>query len=262
MRKTREEYKAIAEDTQKKSLLYDIPLTHYFSEEELRILRNRIEESFEPLVEFMDETSTEALVRLRKENPDFKICILNFASAIHAGGGWLSGALAQEEQISRSSNLVRGLKTQPAFYALNRGSVDRYHNCVYRHDLLYSKDVLFFKDDDGKELEKKIKADVITLPAPNLKDVHTIQVLNGDSYSKVIKNRLMGMAAVINEMKPDLVVLGAWGCGAFRNEPRKMGKIFSEIVPYLNVKKVVFSIPKDARNNHQTFKEAYFKISK
>ena len=258
MRKTREEYKAIAEDTQKKSLLYDIPLTHYFSEEELRFLRNRVEESFEPLVEFMDETSTEALVRLRKENPDFKICILNFASAIHAGGGFLSGALAQEEQISRSSNLVRGLKTQPAFYALNRGSVDRYHNCVYRHDLLYSKDVLFFKDDDGKELEKKIKADVITLPAPNLKDTRTVRTLNEFAYAKVIKNRLMGMAAVLNIMHPDLVVLGAWGCGAFRNDPKQIGKLFAQVVPFLDVKKVVFSIPKDVSQNDQKFKSSYY----
>lgn len=258
MRKTREEYKAIAEDTQKKSLLYDIPLTHYFSEEELRILRNRVEESFEPLVEFMDETSTEALVRLRKENPDFKICILNFASAIHAGGGWLSGALAQEEQISRSSNLVRGLKTQPAFYALNRGSVDRYHNCVYRHDILYSNDVAFFKDDQGKDLDQVIYTDVITLPAPNLKDTRTARTLNEFAYAKVIKNRLMGMAAVLNIMHPDLVILGAWGCGAFRNDPKQIGKLFAQVVPFLDVKKVVFSIPKDASQNDQKFKSSYY----
>ncbi len=136
--------------------------------------------------------------------------------------------------------------------------MDRYHNCVYRHYILYSNDVAFFKDDQGKDLDQVIYTDVITLPAPNLKDTRTVRTLNEFAYAKVIKNRLMGMAAVLNIMHPDLVVLGAWGCGAFRNDPKQIGKLFAQVVPFLDVKKVVFSIPKDASQNDQKFKSSYY----
>ncbi|KZP28482.1 hypothetical protein FIBSPDRAFT_852625 [Athelia psychrophila] len=93
------------------------------------------------------------------------IGVLNFASATKPGGGFLTGAQAQEESLARSSTLYRSLTAAPAqaFYAAhNRNSRGEY----YTHAMALSPGVVFFRDDAGGWTEP-VEADVLTSAAVN-----------------------------------------------------------------------------------------------
>src|SRR5436309_3646440 len=74
---------------------------------------------------------------------------LNFASAKHPGGGFLNGALAQEESLARSSGLYACLSGN-AMYDFHQAAGDP----MYSNYVLYSPDVPVFRDDDGASLEE------------------------------------------------------------------------------------------------------------
>ena len=94
-----------------------------------------------------------------------KIGVLNFASAKKAGGGFLSGAQAQEESIARSSTLYPTLMTRVAqsFYTLHNQNPK---NGYYSHAMIYSPGVVVFRDDQGGWVEP-LKVDVLTCAAVN-----------------------------------------------------------------------------------------------
>lgn len=73
----------------------------------------------------------EAAMRLRKERPDAKVAVLNFASATNPGGGVKSGSSAQEESLCRCSTLYPTLNQRrlwDQYYLPNREANDPLHN--------------------------------------------------------------------------------------------------------------------------------------
>ncbi len=150
-------------------------------------------------------------------------CALNFASAKNPGGGFLSGASAQEESLARSSGLYACLRER-RMYAANRKEPRR---GVYQEFLLHSPAVPVFRDDVGTLLAEPWTASFITAPAVNA----GVARRNGVPAAKILRTmqgrvaRVLALAAGQGERH---LVLGAWGCGVFRNPPEQIARLFAE----------------------------------
>ena len=88
--------------------------------------------------------------------------VLNFASATHAGGGFLGGARAQEEYLARSSGLYACIRNN-AMYAFHRTHRDP----LYTNYAIYFPEVPIFRSDDGSLLDQPYTVGIITCPAVN-----------------------------------------------------------------------------------------------
>jgi uncharacterized protein (TIGR02452 family) len=140
---------------------------------------------------------------------------LNFANGIHPGGGFLSGARAQEEVLCRSSALYRTLVNDPMYEA---------HRKRPRPDstdwAIYSPDVPVFRKDDGTELDQPWLLSFLTCAAPYAPAIGQPEA--GDLLHKRIRRVL----AIAQAFGYSVLVLGAWGCGAFANDPRRTASDF------------------------------------
>ncbi|MCR4743374.1 MAG: TIGR02452 family protein [Treponema sp.] len=183
-----------------------------------------------------------------------KVAVLNFANAFNPGGGVLYGSRAQEESLCRISNLYDCI-TDPQmikeFYTPHRNSLDDLAN----DDAIYSPDIIVFKSDvslpNMRPQEEWFKADVITCAAPcidfNEKNVTVRQLVDlHESRARQILN-----IALVNKI--DVLILGAFGCGAFRNPPEIVAKVYKAVLKeYLHsfeiIEFAIYCPDKQARN--------------
>ena len=96
--------------------------------------------------------STSLIEALKFEKP----MILNFASAIHPGGGYIRGANAQEECLCRSSTLYPVLKPFEHFYSFHTNICDTRYSDI----MIYSPEITFFRDDYGFMMDKPVDISV------------------------------------------------------------------------------------------------------
>lgn len=162
--------------------------------------------------------------------------VLNFADAITPGGLVLVGESTQEEHLCRCSNLYASITTQKAYdlyYNVNAKAVSG----IYTNRIIYSPNVLFFKDGyTYEEIEPK-EIDVITCPAPSVK------ITDRNTEYSIIYRRIEGIikSAAVNEVKN--LILGAWGCGAFRQNPQVIANCFYRALQVYNAfDNVIFAI--------------------
>lgn len=175
-------------------------------------------------IEVRNETTFEALRRL-VDGIDHVAC-LNFASAQNPGGGFLSGAQAQEEALARSSALYPCLLRAPDYYERNRAN----HSAIYLDLVIFSPLVPFFRDDSGALLETPILASVISAPAPNAGALSESEPGNMVLLEPALRRRAELVLQTAQGHEVDKLVLGAWGCGVFRNDPRMVARVFSELL--------------------------------
>ncbi len=146
---------------------------------------------------------------------------LNFASAKNPGGGFLAGALAQEESLCRASALHACLVGQPMY---------GYHQM--RNDPLYSDRVVFsplvpvFRDDDGTLLEAPYPLSFLTSPAVNALLVLERNPAAGPSIERAMRARAQRVLEVAAAHGQYTVLLGAWGTGVFGNSPELVADAF------------------------------------
>jgi len=151
----------------------------------------------------------------KRKFPDKQVCILNFASATNPGGGVLKGSTAQEESICRVTTLYPVLNTQAnqkAFYQMHKNR----HNAAYTGTIIYTPDIAVLKNDTSfSRLKQHQLINVITCAAPNLKAAN----LTHDQLYDIHVERAKRILSVAAANHNDIIVLGAFGCGAFQNPP-------------------------------------------
>jgi uncharacterized protein (TIGR02452 family) len=149
--------------------------------------------------------------------------VLNFASARNPGGGWLRGTDAQEESLARASDLVASLERWPRYYRANREG-----NTLYTDHAIWSPNVAFFRDDRGRLLAHPDYSNVLTMPAPNLSARDGGTGLSKTDVAAVLRRRINYILAAAAFYHQHFLVLGAWGCGVFDNDPRQVAELFRD----------------------------------
>jgi uncharacterized protein (TIGR02452 family) len=176
-----------------------------------------------PLVEVTGETTAQAARRLVAEERVEHVVALNFASAKNPGGGFLGGAKAQEEDLARCSALYPTLLTQRDYYEANRD----FPSLLYTDHIIYSPDVPFFRDDRLELLEEPFLCSIITAPAPNAGEVLRREPSARPAIRGALRERAGKVLLVTAAQGHRVLVLGAWGCGVFRNDPREVADAFA-----------------------------------
>jgi len=169
-------------------------------------------------------STVEAVRKLHSEGKR-NIGVLNFASAKNPGGGFLNGAKAQEESLASSSTLYRTLIANEEYYRENRAN----QSMMYTDYAIYSPEVTFFRDERFELTENPVKASVLTLPAVNMGQVIQKGEDTGQA-EKVMKRRMELALAVFADRGAKNLVLGAYGCGVFQNNPIQIAAWWRELL--------------------------------
>ena len=162
------------------------------------------------------------------------IGILNFASATHPGGGFLRGANAQEEAIARSTALYKSLMEVPEYYLYNRDMRDP----IYSNDIIYTYSCPVIRDTDENLTAEVWPVDICTCAAPNLSRLETPP----DNIRDILKYRMTCILRSFASNDCYNIVLGAWGCGVFKNDPVMVSELFKELLDseeFTNLFKIV-----------------------
>ncbi|QIF00226.1 TIGR02452 family protein [Roseimicrobium sp. ORNL1] len=177
------------------------------------------------VIEVTSESTLQALIRLQGEDAPGLAC-LNFASAKNAGGGFLGGSQAQEESLARSSALYPSLTSVPQYYEANRAC----RSSLYTDWMIWSPEVPFFRDDEGSLLDVPVLASVITAPAPNAGAVAKNRPDELPLVEPTLQRRAERVLQLAASRGVKTFVLGAWGCGVFRNDPSMVASVFADLV--------------------------------
>ncbi|GGV64838.1 TIGR02452 family protein [Streptomyces griseoloalbus] len=170
--------------------------------------------------EVTGESSLEAARRLA--GADGGPAVLNFASARNPGGGYLNGAQAQEEALCRASALYTCLLRAPGFYDHHRAHRDP----LYTDRVIHSPAVPVFRDDRGRLLDEPFTAGFLTSPAPNAGVILSRTPERARELPRALAVRAGRVLETALAHGYRRLVLGAWGCGVFRNDPAQVAAAF------------------------------------
>jgi uncharacterized protein (TIGR02452 family) len=169
-------------------------------------------------IEVTGESSLEASRRLGGD-----VACLVFASARNPGGGFLNGAKAQEESLARSSALYPCLLAAGDFYAHHRAHPE----LTYTDRVIYSPQVPVFRDDKGTLLDEPYAVSFLTAAAPNAGAIARNQPEHLPEVPAILARRAARVLAVAAAHGHRRLVLGAWGCGVFGNDPATVAAAFA-----------------------------------
>ncbi|MFN0202894.1 MAG: TIGR02452 family protein [Bacteroidia bacterium] len=193
--------------------------------------------------EVINQTTLNA-VRAVLARGETEVCALNFASAKNPGGGFLGGAQAQEESIARATGLYPCLIKAWDYYELHRAT----KTMLYTDTMIYSPKVPIFKDEEGENLPELYTVSIITSAAVNAGVILRQEKRSIPEIEPTMRRRIEKVLALAAHHRQKVLVLGAWGCGVFQNEPSLIAALFAEhlLGKYKNVfEKVVFAIKSD-----------------
>ena len=190
--------------------------------------------------------------------PNKKVCVLNFASYTHPGGKFLEGSIAQEESLCHESNLYQHLASieNDGFYWYNK-SHKNYG--FYDHRALYTEGVTFLRDD------KIVKADVLTCASVNMHALEyhrkELKSLINESLEKtnenLMKARICFIRNIMEKENVDIAILGAYGCGVFRQDPEFIAKTFKETFSDTNMEVIYAIKPGIHMENINAFRKVF-----
>ena len=205
------------------------------------------------IIEVTGESTFAAAIRLVTQLNIENTACLNFASAKHPGGGFLKGSSAQEESLARQSALYYSIKQMDEMYDYNTGN----RTLLYSDYMIYSPKVPIFRDDHDKLLAEPVCVSIITAPAVNLSRWNE----SLDEPHRVMTNRIRKIiqVAILNNNRS--IVLGAYGCGVFKNDPYNVAQYFKTILIDENLRsyfdRIIFAVIGSASKNYDAFEQVF-----
>lgn len=176
-----------------------------------------------------------------------KTCILNFASFTNPGGKFMEGSSAQEESLCHESFLYNVLGRYKEYYHANTYCKNRN---LYSDRALYSPDIIFEHNGEAKMF------DVLTCAAPNFRAAQK-QGVSFQMNNMALQSRIRFIFGILAKQNVDTIILGAFGCGVFKQNPYVVANTFKKSIDtgYNSCKNVIFPIP--GGPNYQAFKEVF-----
>jgi uncharacterized protein (TIGR02452 family) len=171
-------------------------------------------------------------------------CCLNFASHKRPGGGYESvidvpmPIKTQEEDLFRRSNLPELMDIQEV----------RKHYPLKGLQAFYTNEVVVNKNKYLGGIDP-FEISIITMPAvinPQTKD------------HNLIRNKIERILLMAIENGHDNLILGAWGCGIFNNDPLLIATLFGDFLNYVfhdMFKHAIFAIPNKESENYKIFEK-------
>ena len=199
---------------------------------------------------------------------DKKVCVLNF------GGGVTKGSSAQEECLCRTSTLYFSLNTKEmwdGFYGPHRAMKNPIHN----DDIIYTPDVVVFKTDEDRPVRRKeeewFNVDVISCAAPNLRNMPSNSYNSGDGdipvkptdeeLYQIQFRRFKRILEVASVMKEEVLILVAFGCGAFENNPKVVARAAKDAIEQyrINFEVIEFAVfcTPERCENYEVFRKEF-----
>ena len=191
-----------------------------------------------------------------KKCQGYRVAVLNMANRQNPGGGVYSGAGAQEENLFRRTNLFQSLYLF-APYAEDYGITPSAQGYPLDRNYggIYSPSVTVFRglEKDGYPLlDAPFSVDVISVAGMNRPQLNHEGMI-ADNLVEGVKNKMRTIFDIALLNGNDCLILGALGCGAFRNPPKHISRLFHELLltEYKHVfQSVVFAILDD-HNAHK-----------
>lgn len=144
-----------------------------------------------------------------------RVLALNFANGIQPGGDFLQGNRAQESVLCRSSALFATLDGDPMYAA---------HAARPEPDstdwAILSPDVPVFRDDAGRPWDRPWRLSILTCAAPYA------PTIGQERSAELLQSRIRRILAIARAHGYATLVLGAWGCGTYGNDPARIAAIF------------------------------------
>lgn len=200
-----------------------------------------------PEVQVVAGTTQEVAGRLAATSAA-RVSVLNFASAVSPGGGFLRGARAQEEDLCRCSGLYPCLVACKPYYDANCA----HDSSLYTDHAIFSPAVPFFRvHDAGSLLTDPFFVAVITAPAPHSEWFLRDQPGATDALAATFLRRWRNVLRIARHQGTQTLVLGAWGCGAFGGDPRMASATAQQALAADGggIARVVFAIPRGNRQS-------------
>jgi uncharacterized protein (TIGR02452 family) len=206
-----------------------ISTTRVFQPQELEVLAAPSTSEADAMragtVEIENESTLAGISALLREGCT-PVAALNFASARNPGGGFLSGSQAQEESLARSSGLHASLMQAGEFYDHHRNSP----SLLYSDRLILSPRCPVFRDDAGTLLETVHHVAFISGAAPNTGALRVHQPQELPQVPDTVSRRIKHVLALAAAQGYPHLVLGAWGCGVFGNDPAQVAGAFMALL--------------------------------
>lgn len=194
-------------------------------------------------------------IKTKKDYNSNRVLVLNFANPINPGGGVRIGAKAQEEDLCRRSTLLYALESKAAskYYNYNKSR----RNLNNSNTIMLHPNVEVFKNEAGILLEKPEQIAVVTCAAPiatSFKDLESKK-----QYEKIFYLRILSLLICAAFYEYDYLILGAWGCGAFGNNPKTVAELFRKAIYNesingfkicKNFKRIDFAVLSTHKNNY------------
>lgn len=169
--------------------------------------------------------------------------ILSFANGYFPCGLYEEGANGREEYLCRVSTLSCALnhmaQQQPSAYPMN-----------LNYGGLYSKVLVFRNGKDYSLLDEPWELSVISVAALNLRSsyhhkkivrnleyaVHGEQSMTQEGKS-IMLNKIRTIYRIAIENGHDSIVLGAWGCGSYKQRPQLIAQMFKDVLDELEFRR-------------------------
>ena len=166
----------------------------------------------------------------RKTGNEERVLVLNLANPVNPGGGVRGGARAQEEDLCRKSSLLLSLEgpQASAYYRYNRGI----RSNMGSDALMIQPFVEILRDERGNLLEETVIVSVLTCAAPIL--LYGMGGMRKAEYEDLMYGRIRGMLKAAAFRGYHVLVLGAFGCGAFANDARVVSDLFHRALQELD----------------------------
>lgn len=253
MKKSREQLVAISTETLE--LTKDMPVTSYIRTEKELLSQELTQPQLKINTRIRVEDSTTLDSILNYQDLSSELGVLNFASATNPGGGFLRGSMTQEESLAYASNLYHTLIRHLNHYKGNKNL----HSGFYLPQLIVSENITFIRDTFHNILPVPIAGvTVISSPAVNSRFLRESGKLDRKNIKLAMEHRMESIIKQFILSGCRTLILGAYGCGVFENDPYQVARTFKNLLQIYNgyFTEVVFAIPKHYKdNNYLIFKE-------